>query len=108
MKQTRSLIILRDIRNNHQRGKQWRELPISPRKRSPRNAKNKGGRGSCPVHVGKEYEVRVSRMSPNGKGIARIKGVLVFIDNAKRGDRVKVKITNMDSVSAYAEITSHI
>jgi predicted RNA-binding protein with TRAM domain len=58
--------------------------------------------------VGKEYEVRVSQMSPNGKGIARIKGVLVLIDNAKRGDHVKVKITNMDSFSAYAEITSRV
>jgi len=47
-------------------------------------------------------------MSPNGKGIARIKGVLVFINNAKRGDHVKVKITNMDSVSAYAEVTSRV
>jgi predicted RNA-binding protein with TRAM domain len=47
-------------------------------------------------------------MSPNGKGIARVKGFLVFISNAKRGDHVKVKITNMDSVSAYAEITSRI
>jgi len=47
-------------------------------------------------------------MSPNGEGIARVKGVLVFVNNAKRGDHVKVKITNMDSVSAYAEITSHV
>jgi predicted RNA-binding protein with TRAM domain len=82
--------------------------PISPRKRSPRNAKNKGGRGNCPVIVGKEYEVRISQMSPNGKGIALIKDVLVFINNAKRGDHVKVKITNIDSVSAYAEITSRV
>jgi predicted RNA-binding protein with TRAM domain len=47
-------------------------------------------------------------MSPHGKGIVRVKGVLVFIDNAKRGDHVKVKITNMDSVCAYAEITSRV
>jgi predicted RNA-binding protein with TRAM domain len=47
-------------------------------------------------------------MSPHGKGIAHIKGVLVFINNAKRGDHVKVKITNIDSVSAYAEITSRV
>ena len=47
-------------------------------------------------------------MSPYGKGIARVKGALVFINNAKRGDHVKVKITNMDSVSAYAEITSRV
>lgn len=47
-------------------------------------------------------------MSPHGKGIARVKGVLVFINNAKRGDHVKVKITNIDSVSAYAEIVSRV
>ena len=45
-------------------------------------------------------------MSPRGVGIARVKGVLVFINNVKLRDRVKVKITNIDSVSAYAEKTS--
>jgi hypothetical protein len=47
-------------------------------------------------------------MSPHGEGIARVKGVPVFINNAKRGDHVKVKITNMDSVCAYAEIISRV
>ena len=81
---------------------------MSPRKRSPRNAKNKRGRGNCPVIVGKEYEVDISQMSPRGEGIARVKGVLVFIGNVKLGDHVKVKITNLDSVSAYGEITSRV
>jgi len=45
-------------------------------------------------------------MSPSGEGIASVKGVLVFIGNVKLGDHVKVKITNLDSVSAYAEIIS--
>lgn len=45
-------------------------------------------------------------MSPSGEGIASVKGVLVFIGNVKLGDHVKVKITNLDSVSAYAELTS--
>ena len=47
-------------------------------------------------------------MSPRGQGIASVKGVLVFIDNVKLGDHVKVKITNLDSVSADAEITSRV
>lgn len=43
-------------------------------------------------------------MSPNGKGMATIKGVLVFIANSKVGERLKVKITNVDEFSADAEI----
>ena len=58
--------------------------------------------------MGEEYEVEISQISPHGEGIARVKGFLVFISNARRGDHVKVKITNVDSVSAYAEITSRV
>ena len=43
-------------------------------------------------------------MSPNGKGMATIKGVLVFIANSKVGEHLKVKITNVDEFSADAEI----
>jgi predicted RNA-binding protein with TRAM domain len=83
-----------------------RELTISPRKRSPRNAKNKRGRGNCPVTVGEECEVDISQMSPRGEGIASFKGFKVFIRNVKLGDHVKVRITNMDSVSADAEVVN--
>ena len=47
-------------------------------------------------------------MSPNGKGMATIKGVLVFITNSKIGDHLKVKITNIDAFSADAEIIKKI
>lgn len=77
---------------------------ISPRKRTPRNAKNKRGRGECPVTLGNEYEVDISEMSPTGEGIARVKGFMVCVANAKLGDHVKVKITYLDSVSADAQI----
>ena len=45
-------------------------------------------------------------MSPNGEGIASVKGFPVFVANVKLGDHVKVKITNLDSFGAYAEIAS--
>lgn len=78
---------------------------MSPKKRSPRNAKNKRGRGidDLPVKLGKEYEVDITEMTPNGEGIARIKGFLIFIPNKKPGDHANVKITRLDSVSADAE-----
>jgi len=45
-------------------------------------------------------------MSPNGEGIARVKGFMVFVANTKIGEHVKAKITYLDSVSADAEIVS--
>jgi len=45
-------------------------------------------------------------VSPNGEGIARVKGFPVFVTNAKPGDHVKVKITQLNSVAADAEIAT--
>ena len=53
--------------------------------------------------MGNTYEVDITETSPNGEGVARVKGFLIFVRNAKPGDRLKVKITNLDSVSADAE-----
>jgi predicted RNA-binding protein with TRAM domain len=90
------------IRTIVQRGR----CQISPSKRSPRNAKNKRGRGveSCPVELGQEYEVDITEMSPDGEGIARIRGFLIFVDDAKSGDHVKVRITTTGAMSADAVI----
>jgi predicted RNA-binding protein with TRAM domain len=81
---------------------------MSPRKRSPRNAKSKRGRGAgnCPVEIGKEYEVDITEMSPQGEGIARIKGFPVFIGNAKLGEHLRIKITTPGPVAAGAEIVT--
>jgi predicted RNA-binding protein with TRAM domain len=83
-------------------------MSMSPRKRSPRNAKSKRGRGveNCPVETGKEYEVDITETSPQGEGIARIKGFLVFVRNAKPGDHLRIKITTSGPVAAGAEIVT--
>ncbi|HLN44115.1 MAG TPA: TRAM domain-containing protein [Candidatus Sulfotelmatobacter sp.] len=79
---------------------------MSPKKRSPRNAKNRRGRDNCPVIVDKEYDVDITGMSPNGEGIARINGFVIFVANAKLGVHAKVRIKSLDSVSADAELVS--
>ncbi len=79
---------------------------MSPKKRSPRNAKNKRNRDNCPVTVGEEYEVDITEISPNGEGIARINGFVIFVANAKLGVHAKVKVKSLDSVSADAELVS--
>ena len=47
-------------------------------------------------------------MSPNGEGIARVNGFIIFVRKAKLGDHVKVKIIDVNSVSADAEVVSNI
>jgi predicted RNA-binding protein with TRAM domain len=43
-------------------------------------------------------------MSPNGEGIAKIKGFPVFISRAKANEHLKIKITKIISGCADAEI----
>ena len=77
-------------------------------KRSQRNAKNRRGRyvKKCPVEIGDEYEVDITGTTPQGAGIARIKGFLILIDDTKLGDHIKVTITKTDLLSAEAEIVT--
>ena len=81
------------------------ECAFSPKKRAPRNAKNKHGKGiDYPIKIGEEYEVDIVGVTPNGGGIARIKGFPIFISNAKRNEHLKIRITNLISGCADAQI----
>ena len=75
-------------------------------KKSQRNARKKRGRyfKKCPVEMGDSYVVDITDMTPNGTGISRIKGFLILVPKTKIGDHVKVKIRNVDSLSAEAEV----
>jgi len=77
-------------------------------KRSQKNAKSRRGRyvKKCPVEVGTEYEVDITETTPQGTGIARIKGFLILVDNTKPGDHIKVTITKTDALNAEAEIVT--
>ena len=56
------------------------------------------------MEIGEEFEVDVIDMSPNGEGVAKIKGFPVFIKNAKVNANVKIRITNLISGCADAEV----
>jgi len=58
----------------------------------------------CPVEIGKEYEVEITEISPQGEGVARIQGFVIFIADAKPGDHAKIKITRIGGMNAKAEI----
>jgi predicted RNA-binding protein with TRAM domain len=58
---------------------------------------------SIPVEVGKEYMVNITDTGRGGDGIARISGFVIFVKNAKAGDKnVKIKITSVGSRFANA------
>jgi predicted RNA-binding protein with TRAM domain len=54
--------------------------------------------------MGKEYEVEITEMSPQGEGIARIQGFVVRVADSKPGDHVKIRVTRSGGMTAKAEI----
>jgi predicted RNA-binding protein with TRAM domain len=57
-----------------------------------------------PVEIGKEYNVKIEEASRRGEGIARIKGLVTFVPNAKPGETVKIRITRISRRFAEAEV----
>ena len=58
-----------------------------------------------PVETGKEYTVDVTDNGREGDGIARVNGLVIFVKNAKAGDKnIKIKINSVGSRFAIAEV----
>jgi len=57
----------------------------------------------CPVELGEELEVDITELSPKAEGIARVQGLVIHVPNAKPGEHVKVKITQIRDKAANAE-----
>jgi len=58
----------------------------------------------APVKVGEEYDVDITETGSRGDGITRIKNFVVFVPNIQKGDKVKIKITEVRGKSAVAEV----
>ena len=58
----------------------------------------------CPVELGEELEVEISELSPKGEGIAKNQGFVIYVDDAKVGDHVKVKINRVTDKAANAQV----
>lgn len=57
-----------------------------------------------PVEVGKIYEVDITEITGKGDGIARVQGFIVFIENGKVGNKIRVKVTEVADRFAKATI----
>jgi predicted RNA-binding protein with TRAM domain len=66
-----------------------------------------GGRspmGPKPVEVGKEYDVEVTELSRRGDGVAKIQGFVIFVQGAKVGQKVKIKVDRVGPRFASASV----
>jgi len=59
---------------------------------------------NAPVEEGKEYEVNIDAQGSKGDGIAHYEGFVIFVPNAKVGDKVKVRITALRRTFAIGEL----
>ena len=60
-----------------------------------------------PVEIGKEYTVDITDTGRTGDGITRINGFVIFVKNAKAGDKnTKIKINSVGSRFANAVVVT--
>ncbi len=61
-----------------------------------------------PVKLGQEYDVDIVDMTPNGEGIAKIDHFSVFVPDVNLNDRVRIRVTRIDSAAADAQKISNL
>jgi predicted RNA-binding protein with TRAM domain len=59
-----------------------------------------------PIKVGEEYDVEINEVGSKGDGIARIKNFVVFVSNAKKGEKAHIKIKEVRNRFAIGEKVS--
>lgn len=70
-----------------------------------RNNYGRDDRGnSAPVNEGEEYDVKIEDMGRDGDGIAKIEGFIIFVNGAKKGDEVKIRINSIRRNFAFADV----
>jgi predicted RNA-binding protein with TRAM domain len=74
---------------------------------------NRGGFGGSrppmgpkPVEVGKEYDVEVTELSRRGDGVAKVQGFVIFVQGAKVGQKVKIKVDRVGPRFASATVVT--
>jgi predicted RNA-binding protein with TRAM domain len=56
-----------------------------------------------PVKAGEEYDVEISEVGSKGDGIARVKNFVVFVADAKKDEKVKIRIKEVMNRFAIGE-----
>lgn len=59
---------------------------------------------NAPVKKGEEYDVKIEDLGRSGDGIAKIEGYILFVPNTKKGDEVKIRVTETKRNLGFAEL----
>jgi predicted RNA-binding protein with TRAM domain len=59
--------------------------------------------GEKPVKVGEEYDVTIESVAEKGDGVAKIKGLVVFVPGAQKGENLRIRIKELKRKCALAE-----
>jgi predicted RNA-binding protein with TRAM domain len=68
------------------------------------NNRNNNRYNDAPVNVGEEYDVKIEDMGRSGDGIAKVDGYILFVPNTKKGQEVKIKVTETKRNLGFAEL----
>ncbi|MBI2545350.1 MAG: TRAM domain-containing protein [Candidatus Aenigmarchaeota archaeon] len=58
-----------------------------------------------PIKAGEEYDVEIKEVGSKGDGIARVSNFVVFVNGAKMGEKLHIKITDVKDRFAIGEKT---
>lgn len=59
-----------------------------------------------PVKEGETYDVEILEVGSKGDGIAKIQNFVIFVPGTQKGQKVKIRVTQVRSSSAVAEVVS--
>ena len=59
-----------------------------------------------PVSEGEEIAVNIESVGDKGDGVARVDGFVIFVEGAKQGQLLKVRITKVLPSVAFAKVVS--
>lgn len=69
--------------------------------------RDRGERGfqqsTAPVQVGDELDVTIEAVGEKGDGIAKKKGFVLFVPNAKQGERLRIRVTKVLRKVGFAD-----
>ena len=57
--------------------------------------------------MGEEYIVTIEEMGKEGSGIAKLRGISIFVNNTNPEDKVIIRITKITRSYAVAEVISN-
>ncbi len=63
---------------------------------------------TAPLRKRDEFEVEIKELGSSGDGAVTIEGFVVFVKDVKKGDHVRIKITDVKPNFAFADVVEHI